>query len=172
MLEWLGDIGGLKDALFPLGFLLVYPIAEFAKDSAILGSLFKFRPSQPKLTQSIDYLFAKADDKGKLKLQDKIVYDFKNLQKIALLGFFRYFCTKQTKYKKWLRKIEGVIDKELDFAKFIHFKRITKTAMVALLSSTQKTFADKFSQLVIRESSDLDNTSMDDELSGNGELDQ
>ena len=107
-----------------------------------------------------------------MKLQDKIVYDFKNLQKIVLLSFIRYFCTKQTKYKKWLRKIEGVIDKELDFAKFIHFKRITKTAMVALLSSTQKTFADKFSQLVIRESSDLDNTSMDDELSANGELDQ
>lgn len=74
-----------------------------------------------------------------------MVYDFKNLNKIALLGFFRYFCTKQTKYKKWLRKIEGVIDKELDFAKFIHFKRVTKTAIVALLSANQKKFADRFS---------------------------
>lgn len=65
-----------------------------------------------------------------------------------------------------------MMDKELDFAKFIHFKRITKTAMIALLNPTQKKFADRFSTLVIRESSDLDNTSLDDELSGNAELDQ
>ena len=55
--------------------------------------------------------------------------------------------------------------KELELTKFIHFKRITKTALLALLNGRQKKFTDRFSQLTIRESSDLENTSEDDELS-------
>lgn len=61
MLEWLGDIGGLKDALFPLGLILVFPIAEFAKDTIILGSLFRFRPSDRDQSKSVKYLFNDAD---------------------------------------------------------------------------------------------------------------
>ena len=57
------------------------------------------------------------------------------------------------------------MDKELDLRKFIHRQRVFTTAILGLLSGTQSRFVDKMSQLVIRESSNLEETSSDQELS-------
>jgi len=57
------------------------------------------------------------------------------------------------------------MDKELDLRKFIHRQRVFTTAILGLLSGTQSQFVDKMSQLVIRESSNLEETSSDQELS-------
>ena len=53
----------------------------------------------------------------------------------------------------------------MDLQKFIHRQRVTMAANISVLTGPQKAFVDKFSRLVIRESSDLVNTSDDDELS-------
>lgn len=42
MLEWLGDIGGLFDALRYIGAMLIYPIAAYNLRSKLLGSVFRY----------------------------------------------------------------------------------------------------------------------------------
>ena len=57
------------------------------------------------------------------------------------------------------------MNKELDLRKFIHRQRLSTTALLGLLDGRQSLFVDKMSQLVIRDSSNLDETSSDEELS-------
>ena len=64
-----------------------------------------------------------------------------------------------------LSKAHSRISKELDLQKFIHRQRVFITATLSLLNGNQKSYADKYSQLVIRESSDFNATSSDAELS-------
>lgn len=42
MLEWLGDIGGLFDALRYIGAFLLYPLVSFKLQSQILSSNFSY----------------------------------------------------------------------------------------------------------------------------------
>lgn len=49
--------------------------------------------------------------------------------------------------------------------KFVQRLRIATTAIIGLLTSQQSLFVEKMSQIVVRESSDFDATSSDDELS-------
>ena len=53
----------------------------------------------------------------------------------------------------------------MDLQKFLHRQRILVTSLLSLLKGYQSTFVDKFSQLLIRESSDMRQTSSDAELS-------
>lgn len=55
--------------------------------------------------------------------------------------------------------------KELDLRTFIHRQRLQSTALLGLLNGRQSLFVDKMSQLVIRESSNLDETSSNNDLS-------
>ena len=68
------------------------------------------------------------------------------------------------KNKKLLRKSITQIDKELDLKKFLYRSRLNVASLLGLLTSKQSAFVDKMSQIVIRESSDFDETSEDDEL--------
>lgn len=47
LLEWLGDVGGLFDALHIIGSLIIGPLSSYALDSALLAGLFRSRKSQP-----------------------------------------------------------------------------------------------------------------------------
>jgi len=40
MLEWLGDIGGLFDALYIIGSVFVAPLTGFALKTALLANVF------------------------------------------------------------------------------------------------------------------------------------
>ena len=44
-LEWLGDIGGLFDALYILGSVFVAPLTHFVLQTALHVNVFKKRPS-------------------------------------------------------------------------------------------------------------------------------
>ena len=63
-----------------------------------------------------------------------------------------------------LNKSQSRLEKEMDLQKFIHRQRVFITAVLGLLSGRQSAFVDKYSQLVIRESSVTDGTSSDAEL--------
>lgn len=63
-----------------------------------------------------------------------------------------------------LKKFKIKLDKELDLEKIIHRIRILLFSVLATLTADQSVFADRMSQVVVRESSDLDGTSSDDEL--------
>ena len=58
--------------------------------------------------------------------------------------------------------------KELDLQKFMHRQRLWTTSMLGLLDGRQSLFVNKMSQLIIRESSDSQNTSDDNELGAQG----
>ena len=51
ILEWLGDIGGLSDALYIIGNFLVLPSGVFALESSLLAAIFRHRKSMPKPTE-------------------------------------------------------------------------------------------------------------------------
>mmetsp|Transcript_10913 Transcript_10913/g.14719 ORF Transcript_10913/g.14719 Transcript_10913/m.14719 type:complete len:113 (+) Transcript_10913:1421-1759(+) len=53
----------------------------------------------------------------------------------------------------------------MDLQKFLHRQRVYLSSLLGLLKGNQSAFVDKFSQLVIRESSEHAGTSDDDELS-------
>ena len=60
----------------------------------------------------------------------------------------------------------------MDLKKFITRQRLQTTAVLALLSGKQSFFIDKMSQMLIRESSNFEETSEDEELSDWGMDDQ
>ena len=64
-----------------------------------------------------------------------------------------------------MRKANSRLAKEMDLQKFLHRQRVSITALLSLLKGRQSSFVDKFSQLVIRESSENLQTSEDGELS-------
>ena len=63
-----------------------------------------------------------------------------------------------------LKKFKIKLDKELDLEKIIHRIRILLFSVLATLTADQSVFADRMSQVVVKESSDFDGTSSDDEL--------
>ena len=46
ILDWLGDMGGLFDALYLIGMIIVAPISNFALKAELLSSMFRFRGSE------------------------------------------------------------------------------------------------------------------------------
>ena len=74
-----------------------------------------------------------------------------------------FTCAKQ--HKRMMLKSQSGIMKEMDLRKFIHRQRTTMTALLGLCSGRQSFFIDKLAQLVIRESSNMEETSSDAELS-------
>ena len=87
------------------------------------------------------------------------------MQPIKRLNYWIATLCFRIKYKKLLVKSQSKLQKELDLKKFIHRQRVTMTAILGLLSGRQSYFVDKMSQLIIRESSNLEETSDDTELS-------
>ena len=45
-LDWLGDMGGLFDALYLIGMIILAPISNFALKTELLTSMFRFRGSE------------------------------------------------------------------------------------------------------------------------------
>ena len=58
-----------------------------------------------------------------------------------------------------------MMTKEMDLKKFIVRQRLQTTALLGLLSGRQSFFVDKMSQMIIRESSNFEDTSSDQDLS-------
>ena len=63
-----------------------------------------------------------------------------------------------------VNKSSSRLTKELDLQKFLHRQRVLVASLLGLLKGRQSSFVDYYSQLVIRESDDMENTSEDDEL--------
>ena len=46
VLEWLGDIGGLYDALRLIGLLIITPFSSFALNAELLSQVYRFTASK------------------------------------------------------------------------------------------------------------------------------
>ena len=64
-----------------------------------------------------------------------------------------------------LNKSEASLTKEMDLRKFILRMRLSINAILGLLSGPQSFLIDKVSHMVIRESSNFEETSSDEEMS-------
>ena len=64
-----------------------------------------------------------------------------------------------------MKKSKSVLNKELDIHKFLIRQRIQTHGLLGLLNNRQSKYVDKMSQLIIRESTDFDESSADSELS-------
>ena len=56
ILEWLGDIGGLTDALILIGKFLLLPFNTFNLSSFLLQNLFRYLPSNVHSSNQVDGL--------------------------------------------------------------------------------------------------------------------
>ena len=46
LLDWLGDIGGFYGMICTLASIMVYPMAKFRLETALMSSMFRLRQSQ------------------------------------------------------------------------------------------------------------------------------
>ena len=61
ILEWLGDIGGLFDALRLIGFLMVAPFANFWLKSELLSKIFRHIASLEQNTGGESFTLSQQD---------------------------------------------------------------------------------------------------------------
>ena len=140
-----------------------------------MTSFFRYKKASKKqeanLTDTNTPALQTAESKLQYSLVDKIKAEFLASQRIPKHSFLRnsFFCCyrfqETREYKKMMRKSQSRFAKEMDLQKFLHRQRILVTSLLSLLKGYQSTFVDKFSQLLIRESSDMRQTSSDAELS-------
>ena len=70
-LEWLGDIGGLYDALRIIGVLAMWPFTSFKLKSELLSNVFRFTKSKRKADREAnDNEFSMTQDFQKSTVQD------------------------------------------------------------------------------------------------------
>lgn len=154
LLDWLGDLGGLLDALYLFGFVMIHPIARFAVDSKILSSLFRYRGSEDGLlrrTLSARNLSYHRHDLGRQEtfndgtLIDSIRKDFQRYKPIKKISILQWIFQCRKNYKKMMNKAKSSLNKELDLGKFIYRQRLQTTAVLGLLSGRQSFFVDRMS---------------------------
>ena len=96
-------------------------------------------------------------------------HDLNNVAKIKFRDYFSNLFSCDKSYKRWVKKTRSSIKKEMDLVKFVQRQRMMVTSLMGLLTGRQKGFVDKMSKMLIRESSNWENTSLDDELSNDEE---
>ena len=169
------------DALIRLASYLVAPMASHSLHSAILSSLFRFKESKPNKEKScsVENLHSSEHERKSQALQDEIEHNFGLSERIPFQSWwtvkFKNCFTRSSRAKRYeamAQKANSRIAKEMDLQKFLHRQRIMSTALLGLLKGRQCSFIDKYSALVLRESTDMDVTSQDEELSdiGTGSL--
>lgn len=133
LLDWLGDLGGLFDALFLIFSLIVAPVASFSMRATLLSKFFRFKPLEEKIKRSesqsdaAKHFFNLFNDHSsssskasKLEVMKEILTEFSVRQRIEKLSFYSTNLLCNRDYKKRLFKSHNKMNKELDLQKFIH----------------------------------------------------
>ena len=96
----------------------------------------------------------------------KMRRECESIKKIDEKGFFLSILDKYrapNKYKLF-EKFQIQLDKELDLEKIIRRVRLLVFTAMGTLTTDQSVFVDKMSRMIVRESSDFEETSSDEEL--------
>ena len=162
LLDWLGDLGGLLDILLHIGHVMMLPIASFTLRQTLMSNFFRYK-------QSTGVASTSEQEDNSTRFVKTVKKELTASQLIPSYGWYRVnllFCkhSENRHYKRILKKSTTSLAKELDLQKFLHRQRVLVTSLLGLLKGRQSAFVDYFSQLVVRESSDMSNTSEDDEL--------
>ena len=140
MLDWLGDLGGLFDALYYLFAVLAAPFASYSLKATLLTALFRYRKADDLSYQKPDeeeseeknndrrcsYVmsnFDPKDKKDKQSLMESLKGEFRAMQPIkwinCLRSCFIRCCLCKKDYNKLIEKSQHRVMKELDLKKFI-----------------------------------------------------
>ena len=107
-----------------------------------------------------------------MEAAQKMTWDLQRAKMIDEERFWRQPCCKRSLYQRMLNKSTVAIQKELDLVKFMRRMRLLTYATLAKLNRRQLFIADNLSSMLIRESSDFnDSTSDDGELNEENEPD-
>ena len=147
LLEYLGDIGGLLDAMLFIAHIALYPVYNFNVSNFLTQRLFRKKTSSDDASSSPQS--PKSDD---LPSFQQYFLSGKRIKGMEFL-FYTFCRTKSRKsYKAQLRKANQILDRELDLQKFIMRQRMQSTAILSLLTGRQLFCAAQMSQLLINES--------------------
>ena len=143
LLEWLGDCGGLFDALRIIGMLIMWPFTSFKIKSLLLSKVFIFTKSKRMADkqQSADQVPKEASNfiTGDESLKANMKWDFENATKIPALGCLQilFGCNKKKKYRRMLERADSEVTRELDLVKYIERSRLHSFKALISLSSHQ-----------------------------------
>ena len=158
-LDWMGEWGGLMDALHSISTVIISPYSAFALHSYLVSlGIVKVLPktknkkkdSKRKYLQTQNQELRQKD--GMLK---ELLRNFGKATQIqpsnAVKAFFER-CSNPKKYKIRM-KAQALMDRELDLEKFIKRMRMQLTLALGLLTARQKIYVERTSRLLIHESS-------------------
>lgn len=126
VLEWLGDIGGLFDALRLIGFLMVAPFAKFWLKSELLSKIFRHIASLERRSEGESFTLSQQDcmkqnKEAKMRLDQHMRWDFSQPKFFKQRGYcMSTVFSKSGRYRRLIEKASYSINKELDFQKFLH----------------------------------------------------
>jgi len=94
--------------------------------------------------------------------------DYERTKEIAEPGLLQSIWNRfrEPKTYQLLNKFQIQLEKELDLSKIIHRLRLLIFTAMGTLTADQSVFVDKMSGVILRESTDFDGTSSDEELEG------
>ena len=122
LLDYLGDLGGLFDALTILGQILISPVSGFGLSSQLLTTIFRVaKPSER--GEGFDERKDKyKSDKGEkadiIDIKDAFRNSSIERKNYCFLNWVPTFCFK-SKYKRLIEKSQNQLTKELDLRKFV-----------------------------------------------------
>ena len=156
-LEWLGDLGGLYDAMRLIGLSIVYPVAFFAMKAEIVMQAFgsrllslskTVRPDDEK-EPSFETVFglktgshqgisrntnetdsAPSPQKGKTEKQSEL----KVKRELSFFSHLKMYITDK-RYRRLRKKATILVEKELDLMTYIKKSRMHALSTMSLLST-------------------------------------
>ena len=136
LLDFMGDVGGLNDALFIVSHSILSPYSGFWNVSVILTTLFRSSKH-----------FVK--EKNTSVQTSRLKWAFKRTGSVPTMNYL-FFCLcccsrKRVSHRRKLDQAASQIEKELDLSKFIERQRLHSTALAALLSARQSFCPSKMS---------------------------
>ena len=149
---------------------MVSPFVSFSLKAKLLSSLFRFVESlstKEKLEQFVQEKHVASGYADK-----ELRWDVSRAKMIPEQHYLFQSRCKRSLYQKMMAKSQISLVKELDLVKFLRRMRLFTYATLTLLNRRQQFISDNLSTMLIRESSDFDESTSDDgELNDENEPD-
>ena len=133
VLDFLGDIGGLYDALRIIAAAFVAPLSQFALRVDLMASLFNYSDVHKHTSQI-----------GNETLIEKGRIERRRFLSVNCIGYF-YKRKKQRLYRLQLQEADAKLNGHLDLSHLIQRNEFTKAALRVLLNPTQSKIMKKIS---------------------------
>jgi len=107
-----------------------------------------------------------ANDLNQSQLIAVLERDYEITKRVQVPSFFQSMLDKYRSPKKYklLNKFQTQLEKELDLEKIIRRIRLLIFTAMGILTADQFVYVDTMSRMIVRESSDFEETSSDEEL--------